>query len=379
MSDSTREIPGAAQLELVSGVHLLHPEDMVLEAMLTGWGRQQLGGRGLQARTAEGRRTMVEQFRDFTNEYPWHWTAAHIDEWMTDLVVSHNRAPSTLRAYQGAVGLFMDYLLNPVYGWVDVCLERFGTHPTPILHDGNRREHLADYEGDPGRRPMTRDECQMLFDHIDERVERATRRGRKGALTAYRDSTLFKTIYGWGLRVSEASGLDVVDLYRNAKAPQFGRYGMVHVRKAKGTKGSGPRRRNVASIMPWAVESLEDYVVNIRPRYGFPTHPALWLTERGGRLRAREIEDRFALYREELGLPDELTPHCLRHSYVTHSIEDGVDPKFIQEQVGHLYASTTALYTAVSDDFANTMMLKAIDLAFNNDFGTQTLQQSGRR
>jgi len=83
--------------------------------------------------------------------------------------------------------------------------------------------------------------------------------------------------------------------------------------------------------------------------------------ERGGRLRVREIEDRFALYREELGLPDELTPHCLRHSYVTHSIEDGVDPKFIQEQVGHLYASTTALYTAVSDDFANTMMLKAID------------------
>ncbi|WP_407109824.1 tyrosine recombinase XerC [Streptomyces sp. DSM 116494] len=93
------------------------------------------------------------------------------------------------------------------------------------------------------------------------------------------------------------------------------------------------------------MESLEDYVVNIRPRYGFPTHPALWLTERGGRLRAREIEDRFALYREELGLPNELTPHCLRHSYVTHGIEDGVDPKFIQEQVGHLYASTTALYT----------------------------------
>lgn len=59
----------------------------------------------------------------------------------------------------------------------------------------------------------------------------------------------------------------------------------MHVRKAKGTKG--PRRRNVASIMLWAVEALEDYVVNVRPRYGFLSHPALWLTERGGRLRTR--------------------------------------------------------------------------------------------
>ncbi|MFI5672972.1 tyrosine-type recombinase/integrase [Streptomyces sp. NPDC051704] len=379
MSDGTREVQGAAVLELVSGVHLLHPEDAVLDAMLSGWARQQLGGRGLQPGTIDGRRRVIETFQEFTNEYPWHWTAAHIDEWMADLVMRHNRAKSTLRNYQGAISLFMGYLLNPVYGWVEFCLERFGTHPTPILHDGNRREHLADYEGGEERRPMTREECQLLFDHIDDRVERMIKRGRKGALTAYRDSTLFKMIYGWGLRASEASGLDLVDLYRNAKAPQFGRYGMVHVRKAKGTKGSGPRRRNVASIMPWAVEALEDYVVNVRPRYGFPSHPALWLTERGGRLRTREIEDRFALYREELGLPVELVPHCLRHSYVTHSIEDGVDAKFIQEQVGHLYASTTALYTAVSDDFANTMMLKAIDLAFDNDLGQRVLERSGRR
>lgn len=70
-------------------------------------------------------------------------------------------------------------------------------------------------------------------------------------------------------------------------------------------------------------------------------------------------------------------PHCLRHSYVTHNIEDGVDPRFIQEQVGHLYASTTALYTAVSDDFANTMMLKAIDLAFGNDSDLTGRERNG--
>jgi site-specific recombinase XerD len=377
--DDARALPGAARLELVSGVHLLHPEDAVMEAMLTGWGRQQLGGRGLQERTVNSRRKTVEQFAEFTNEYPWRWRPAHIDEWMTDLVMRQARSKSTLRSYQGAVGQFVEYLLNPIYGWAQVCLERFGTHPTPILHDGNRRGHLVDYEGNADRRPLTREECQALFDHIDDRVDEVARRGRKGSLTAYRDSALFKTIYGWGLRASEASGLDVVDLYRNAKAPELGRYGMLHVRKAKGTRGSGPRRRNVASLMPWAVEALEDYVVNIRPRYGFPDHPALWLTERGGRMRVREIEDRFALYRDELGLPQVLVPHCLRHSYVTHNIEDGVDPKFIQEQVGHLYASTTALYTAVSSDYANTMMLKAVDLAFSNDPGSRGPVRSGSR
>lgn len=106
MSDGTREVQGAARLELVPGVHLLHPEDAVLDAMMSSWARQQIGGRGLQAGTAAGRQRIVEQFRDFTNEYPWNWTAAHIDEWMADLVMQHDRAKSTLRTYQGAVSLF---------------------------------------------------------------------------------------------------------------------------------------------------------------------------------------------------------------------------------------------------------------------------------
>ena len=46
-----------------------------------------------------------------------------------------------------------------------------------------------------------------------------------------------------------------------------------------------------------------------------------------------------------------LTPHCLRHSYVTHLSELGWSAKFIQDQVGHSHAATTAVYMSVSDDF----------------------------
>ena len=113
----------------------------------------------------------------------------------------------------------------------------------------------------------------------------------------------------------------------------------------QGVAGSPPRRRTVCTVMPWAVEAAEDYVVNIRPCYGFADRPALWLTERGGRLRPRQIEERFAAYRDALKLAPELVPHCLRHSHVTHQIEDGADPVFVQRQVGHRFQSTTAIYS----------------------------------
>ena len=116
--------------------------------------------------------------------------------------------------------------------------------------------------------------------------------------------------------------------------------------------------------MPWAVEAVGDYMASCLPRYGFPGRPALWLTERGGRLRPRQIEERLVAYRSALKMPVELVPHCLRHSHVTHQIEDGVDPVFVQRQVGHRYQSTTAIYSGVSGDFMNTMMRRALDTAF---------------
>jgi site-specific recombinase XerD len=339
------EVPGAARLELPGEVRLLHPEETVFEAMVSGWERQQRGGRRLQSRTVQERVLVVRRFGRVMNSYPWQWSAELVDEWMTDLLAA-GKAASTIRNYQYALRSFCDYITSPHYRWAQECEERFGTHPVQVCHEWNTAAHLADYEGGPGRRPMTREELQRFFDYADDQVGQAAGRGRKGALTAYRDATLFKVVYGWGLRCRESAGLDVVDFYRNPKAPELGRFGLLQVRWGKASRGSPPRRRMVASVMPWAAEAVEDYLANIRPRFSAAQRlPALWLTERGGRIKPREIEARFAQYRQALGLPAELTLHCLRHSHVTHQIEDGTDPKFVQEQVGHRYASTTAIYT----------------------------------
>ena len=64
------------------------------------------------------------------------------------------------------------------------------------------------------------------------------------------------------------------------------------------------------------MEAVADYVENVRPRFGCADHPALWLTERGGRIKSAEINARFGAYRDALGLPRKLVPHSLRHSLV---------------------------------------------------------------
>lgn len=156
-----------------------------------------------------------------------------------------------------------------------------------IAHEWNTIAHLNDYEGNPEARPFTRAELQRFLDYADDQVERAVTSKRKGALAAYRDAVLFKVVYGWGLRRTDTSKLDLVDFGRNPAAPEFGRYGMLNVRYGKAKKGQPPRRRNVAAVMDWAVEAVVDYVENVRPRFGCADHPALWVTERGGRIKPR--------------------------------------------------------------------------------------------
>ena len=340
------DLAGAARLELVSGVVQLRPEDAMFEAMLSGW-RAQQAARGLREDTVVLRERLARRFGEFAGEYPWEWSPGHVDEWSLHLTAEEHLAPSTIRAYQGTLRQFTEFLVDARYGWAAACEEAFGPgqHPVAICHEWNTIAHLNDYEGNPEARPFTREELQRFLDYADDQVERAARSGRKGALAAYRDATIFKVIYGWRLRRTETARLDVADFGRNPRAPQFGRYGTLNVRHGKAKRGQPPRRRNVLSVMGWAVEAVADYAEDVRPRFGFADHPALWVTERGGRVKPAEINARFTAYRDALGLPRALTVHSERHAYVTHLTEDGADRRFIQQQVGHECDSSTAIYT----------------------------------
>jgi integrase/recombinase XerC len=214
---------------------------------------------------------------------------------------------------------------------------------------------------------LTYEELQRLLDYLDDRVDRIATMGRKGSASALRDALMIKTTYAYGLRRNELARLDLADLRPNPHMPEWGTYGAVHVRFGKSIKGSLPRRRTVLTVpeFDWIVPGLQQWIDQVRPLFRAADHPALWLTERLTRVNTRHIDSRFAAARDAIGLDPSLTLHCLRHSYVTHLVEFGYPERFVTEQVGHAYASTTAIYTSVSNDFKNKALQNALSRLYH--------------
>ena len=345
-------------------VALLRPAEQVFDDMLTGWSAQQVS-RMLNPKTIGARLSQVRRFAGFCGSLPWEWSPADVEEWTTELVSGDKPCShGTIRSYQNAVALFCDYLTDRRYGWIERCEELFGTHPVQVCHEWNTAIHTGDHEARPAVRPLSRDEVQAFFDYADDRVDHARTRGKKGWKSLFRDATLFKMIYAFGLRRREVGMLDLYDFTRNPTATEFGRYGVCNVRWGKASKGSPPRRRAVLAVFDWTRPVIEEYVTDVLPLFDTAGAGMLWPTERQSRITGSYIGMRFAEYRDDLGFDAALHPHCLRHSYVTHLIEDGFDPLFVQQQVGHRWGSTTALYTGVSGDYRNRTLRRALDAAF---------------
>jgi integrase/recombinase XerC len=136
---------------------------------------------------------------------------------------------------------------------------------------------------------------------------------------AARDSAVLTLLYGCGLRISEALGLEG----SSAILPQT----LI-------IKGKGGKTRMVPTL-PAARDAVADYVFGAR----------------GGALSARIVQIAMARMRGGLGLPPTATPHALRHAFATHLLQAGGDLRAIQELLGHASLSTTQRYTEVNPAF----------------------------
>ena len=150
-----------------------------------------------------------------------------------------------------------------------------------------------------------------------------------------RDRALVELLYGAGLRVSEAVGLE--------------RNGVDLEQRVVRCIGKGSKER-VVPVGREAVEALRRYLSRGRPYLDVRHRPELFLNARGGgltRAGAFLILRRLA---ETAGLePGRVHPHLLRHSFATHLLEGGADLRSVQEMLGHADLATTELYTHVSD------------------------------
>lgn len=196
--------------------------------------------------------------------------------------------------------------------------------------------------------------------------------GRKGWVPAYRDATMFKVAYSYGLRFNELCHLQTVDFSRNPHAREFGRYGVVQVRYGKAKKGSPPKRRGVLKVFGWSREVITDWIAQGKPY--LDDGPDLFPSERGALVAENTLLRRFRRYCNDLELPAGLDLHSLRRSYATHLIEGGWDPKFVQDQMGHDHASTTSLYTCVSSDYRVRTLRRVLDTTITDalSFGQET-------
>jgi integrase/recombinase XerD len=362
--DMAEELPGFIPRVLRrEDVSLLRADETVFTAMLDGW-RAQMLARGLAIDTIQARFGLIKRFVEFTNEYPWHWRPVDIDEFLADIRSKRTTTElSTLRTYSNNIAMFCSYVSDSRYGWITFCEKQFGDVPSQICFEWNTPRHSTDDARSPKRRAFTKTELQHMFDVLDDFIDDAYRRGSKQWLTGLRDSIAFKVGYAFGLRRQELVMLDLTDFGPNPHVPRYGNYGALTVRWAKGTRGSGPRRRTVltAPEFSWVPELLQYWCTEGRNL--LPTadrSPALWPSERASRLSLGAMGKSFTDHRRSAGLPEELSLHALRHSYTTHLLEAGYDPLFVQQQLGHGYASTTSLYTSVSSDFKQKVIQQMI-------------------
>jgi tyrosine recombinase XerC len=152
----------------------------------------------------------------------------------------------------------------------------------------------------------------------------------------HRDRAILELLYSTGIRVSELTGLGIDDLDLAV--------GLCRVR------GKGDRERLVP-IGSVAVNALHAYIAGERRRLVEGVHAAaLFLNRDGNRLSARSVRRLLARYRTRSGLPSDVSPHTLRHSFATHLLDRGADLRSVQELLGHESLSTTQIYTHVSSE-----------------------------
>jgi integrase/recombinase XerD len=152
---------------------------------------------------------------------------------------------------------------------------------------------------------------------------------------ALRDQALVELLYGAGLRVSEAVGLDKAGVDLEDR--------LVRV------IGKGGKER-VVPIGRAAVTALRRYLSRGRPYLDRRHRQELFLNARGGPLTRSGAFRILRALAGKAGLdPQRVHPHLLRHSFATHLLEGGADLRSVQEMLGHADLSTTELYTHVSD------------------------------
>jgi integrase/recombinase XerC len=259
--------------------------------------------RGLSARTLQAYRRDLDQLLQFL-------ATVEIDQ--PELVTQHHiRAFIAQRHREGLGGKSLQRLLSAVrsfYKW--------------MLREGIARNNPATpvrAPKSPRHLPATLD-ADTIGQLLDIPCDTPL---------AIRDKAIMELFYSSGLRLTELATLkwDQVDLGS----------GMVTV------TGKGNRSRMVP-IGRIAAEALVEWR-KARVKFTSFEQPYVFVSQRGNPIATRTIQMRIRYWAKRQGMPQNIYPHLLRHSFASHMLESSGDLRAVQELLGHADISTTQVYT----------------------------------
>jgi len=283
-----------------------------------------------------------------------------------------NSSPNTIRSYESDLGQFLLFLtppgvaMPPPQDVTHLMIREFMAQ----LHDLRLEKSsiarklaairsffkYAVREGSVARNParmvstpklpkripsvLSAEDLNAFLDGVVERPRRASsRRKNRGMhddshLMVKRDRAILELLYASGLRVSELTGLNLVDIDRKDL--------MLRVR-GKGNKERIVPYGGKAEVSLEAYEPLRQEL--LRKAGGRGDQQAIFLNHFGTRLTQRSVARIVKKYARLANVNWDLHPHSLRHAFATHLLADGADLRAIQELLGHSSLSTTQRYT----------------------------------
>ena len=257
-------------------------------------------------KTVEAYRRDLRALGDWLGGPPSRATQDDLERWLAELRAA-GLSPATIARRVAAVRSFFKH---------QVLLGSRTDSPAAALELPRRRRKLP--------RTLSPAEAQRLIEAATGSTPRTMR-----------DRALVELLYGAGLRVSEAVGLD--------------RTGVDLEQRLVRCIGKGGKER-VVPVGRHAVEALRRYLAHGRPYLDKRHRPELFLNAQGGALTRAGAFLILRRLAERAGLePERVHPHLLRHSFATHLLEGGADLRSVQEMLGHADLGTTELYTHVSD------------------------------
>jgi len=159
-------------------------------------------------------------------------------------------------------------------------------------------------------------------------------KNKKDEILHIRDLALVELLYGSGLRISEAMGLDHEDIIFQAM--------IVRV------MGKGSKQR-LCPLSDTSIIALKKWLEH-RAEIALPSENAIFVGAQGKRLNRRQACRIVDSLCKNAGISHNISPHGFRHSFATHLLEAGADLRSVQELLGHSRLTTTQRYTQLALD-----------------------------